>query len=120
MAEANWSRRLSIATAVLVTIGLGLRSFHYLRDPSVWHDEAVLMVNILSKSFGELFGPLDFNQAAPPLFLWIAKAGSQFTEDVEEHEVMNRAVVARRRHHDTGLLELPGIRFTFVAKRPFE
>jgi len=76
MAEANWPRKLSIGTAVLVTIGLGLRSFHYLRDPSVWHDEAMLMVNIMSKSFGELFGPLDFNQAAPPLFLWIARAVS--------------------------------------------
>ncbi len=60
-------------TAGLVLLGLALRLFHYLRNPSVWHDEAALVLNVLGKSFRELLGPLWFSEAAPPLFLWIEK-----------------------------------------------
>jgi hypothetical protein len=48
--------------------------YHYGRNPSVWHDEAALIVNVLGKSFWDLLGPLFFAEAAPPLFLWIEKA----------------------------------------------
>jgi hypothetical protein len=58
----------------LVALGLALRAWHFLRDPSVWHDEAALIVNVLGKSFGELLGPLLFAEAAPPLFLWVERA----------------------------------------------
>ncbi len=61
-------------TGCLVALGLGLRLFHYLRNPSMWHDEAALVLNILAKRFSELLGPLSFAEAAPPLFLWIEKA----------------------------------------------
>ena len=60
----------------LLVLGLGLRLYHYLREPSVWHDEAVLIVNVLDKGFLDLLGPLAFAEAAPPLFLWIEKAVS--------------------------------------------
>jgi hypothetical protein len=63
-----------LLTTLLVALGLGLRSWHYFRNPSVWHDEAALIVNVLGKSFGELLGPLFFAEAAPPLFLWLEKA----------------------------------------------
>jgi hypothetical protein len=53
---------------------LGLRLYHYLRNPSVWHDEAALVLNILGKGFAELLGPLFFCEAAPPLFLWVERA----------------------------------------------
>lgn len=59
-----------------VAIGLVLRFYHYLRDPSLWHDEAALVINVLDKSFAELLGPLRFSEAAPPLFLWVEKAVS--------------------------------------------
>ncbi|HVX64709.1 MAG TPA: glycosyltransferase family 39 protein [Pirellulales bacterium] len=58
----------------LVVLGAALRSYHYLRGPSLWHDEAALVVNVLEKSFRELLGPLLFSEAAPPLFLWLEKA----------------------------------------------
>jgi hypothetical protein len=61
-------------TGLLVTLGLFLRSYHYLRNPSVWHDEAALVVNVLQKDYRELLGPLTFSEAAPPLFLWIERA----------------------------------------------
>lgn len=66
-------KRLSWTAGVLV-LGLGLRLYHYLRDPSMWHDEAALALNVLGKGFRDLLGPLSFAEAAPPLFLWAEKA----------------------------------------------
>jgi hypothetical protein len=61
-------------TRLLVALGLALRLFHYLRNPSVWHDEAAVIVNVLERNFLELLGPLRFAEAAPPLFLWAERA----------------------------------------------
>jgi len=62
------------STLFLVLLGLGLRSYHYLRGPSLWHDEAAVILNVLDKSYSQLLGPLFFSEAAPPLFLWVEKA----------------------------------------------
>lgn len=59
---------------VIVLLGLGLRTFHYLRCPSVWHDEAALIVNVVELSYLEQLGPLLWHEAAPPLFLWVERA----------------------------------------------
>lgn len=59
---------------VTVALGLALRAFHYLRCPSVWHDEAALIVNVLELSFRDMLGPLLHSEAAPPLFLMIERA----------------------------------------------
>jgi hypothetical protein len=61
-----------------VAIGLMLRAFHYGRNPSVWHDEAAVIVNVLEKNFLQLLGPLRFSEAAPPLFLWLERAVQSF------------------------------------------
>src|SRR5262245_3299707 len=58
---------------LLVALGWALRLIHYLRDPSVWHDEAALIVNVLRHDFCELLGPPQWNEAAPPLFLWLER-----------------------------------------------
>jgi hypothetical protein len=55
-------------------LGLGLRTFYYLRDFPAWHDEAALVVNILFKGFADQLGPLLVTQAAPPGFLWLERA----------------------------------------------
>lgn len=55
---------------LFVVYGLGLRIFHYGRNPSMWHDEGALVMNALDKDYGALLGPLRFDEAAPPLFLW--------------------------------------------------
>jgi hypothetical protein len=60
--------------AVVVALGLGLRLYHYLRNPSMWHDEAALVLNVLNKDFLALLGPLTFSEAAPPAFLWMERA----------------------------------------------
>ncbi|HEX4795766.1 MAG TPA: glycosyltransferase family 39 protein [Humisphaera sp.] len=54
--------------AVLGLAGL-CRVWQYAADRSFWQDEALLVLNIRSKTAIELLGKLDNNQAAPPLFL---------------------------------------------------
>jgi hypothetical protein len=66
--------QLISSVAFLTTCGIALRLYHYLRDPAMWHDEAALVINALDKSFLELLGPLQFQEAAPPLFLWAERA----------------------------------------------
>lgn len=49
--------------------GIVCRVVQYLWDRSFWVDEASLVLNIRGKTASQLLGPLDFHQAAPPLFL---------------------------------------------------
>ncbi|MBX9679854.1 MAG: glycosyltransferase family 39 protein [Gemmataceae bacterium] len=74
-----WDRRafgVPLATwlVVFLTVGVMLRGGHYLRNDPVWHDEAALIVNVLEKSYAEIWGPRLFNETGPPLFLWLEKA----------------------------------------------
>lgn len=64
---AEWGLRLVIA------LGIVVRLHHYLVDRSLWLDEAMISLNIDLRSFAELAGSLDFNQAAPLGFLWLEK-----------------------------------------------
>ncbi len=50
-----------------------LRLIQYLNNRSLWYDEASLALNLLQRSYLELLAPLDYNQAAPPGFLWLEK-----------------------------------------------
>jgi hypothetical protein len=64
-------------------IGLVLRCGHFLRNPSVWHDEAALLINVISLDYRELLGSLHFAEAAPPLFLWLERTmGLLLGEDI--------------------------------------
>jgi hypothetical protein len=58
----------------IICLGVALRLRRYLQDRGVMHDEALLATNVLSKSFGQLFRPLDMgDQAAPVGFLILQK-----------------------------------------------
>lgn len=59
--------------ALLILVGSALRFRQYLFCRSLWLDEAMLAVNIASRSLVELLAPLDLNQNAPLLFLWISR-----------------------------------------------
>lgn len=63
--------RLSTGNWVVLMVGLGLvlRLIHFLRLPSVWHDEAAVLINVLQLDFRQMLGPLLVHEAAPPLFL---------------------------------------------------
>ncbi|MCB2179887.1 glycosyltransferase family 39 protein [bacterium] len=59
---------------VLSILGLGIRFFQFSSWRSLWLDEAMLARNIMDRSLFELlFQPLDYNQGAPILFLFIEK-----------------------------------------------
>ena len=62
-------------TAQWAAVGLGavLRLRQYLHGRPVWLDEAMLLNNILGRSFGELLAPLESDQTAPVPFLWAVK-----------------------------------------------
>jgi 4-amino-4-deoxy-L-arabinose transferase-like glycosyltransferase len=57
----------------LVVVGVSLRAAYYLINPSVSADEADLALNLMHRSYGDLFGRLYFDQAAPPGFLVLQK-----------------------------------------------
>jgi len=57
----------------LVGLGVLVRLVRYAADRSLWLDESYLVLNLKSRSYGQLLQTLDFNQAAPPGFLFIEK-----------------------------------------------
>jgi 4-amino-4-deoxy-L-arabinose transferase-like glycosyltransferase len=67
--SASWNRPV----LALVFLGAALRIALWLRQRSLWIDEARLGLNIASRSYLGLLAPLDYQQSAPPLFLWIEK-----------------------------------------------
>jgi len=72
--EETLQRHAGRIVTVLVILGLGLRTYHYVSDPPMWHDEAAQVVNVLEKSIPDFQGPLYYAEASPPLFMWQAKA----------------------------------------------
>lgn len=56
-------------------MGCALRLIHYLSNPSLWMDEALLALNIISRPLEMLLGlPLAFQQGAPPGFLILERS----------------------------------------------
>jgi 4-amino-4-deoxy-L-arabinose transferase-like glycosyltransferase len=72
---------MSKSLRLLTAFGLVLRLVHYLRNPSVWHDEAALIDNVLSLDFNQLLGALRWNEAAPVMFLWVERAIARLLGD---------------------------------------
>lgn len=58
----------------IVGVGIVIRVVRYAADRSLWLDESYLVLNLKSRSYGQLLQTLDFNQAAPPGFLFVEKA----------------------------------------------
>jgi hypothetical protein len=68
--NARHLRRLALA---LVVVGLTWRFSCYLLRFPIWGDEAMLLVNYLTKGYLDLLGPIDNCQVAPILFHWIER-----------------------------------------------
>ncbi len=70
---------LARSLGVAVLFGFICQWSQYLARTSLWYDEAALALNLVNKTYSALTGPLEFSQAAPPLFLVLEKlAGSSF------------------------------------------
>jgi hypothetical protein len=72
----NTRKIKSIEVSFIVGIcllGIILRIYFYVINRSLWLDEAMLALNIINRSFLELFKPLDYNQGAPIGFLILQK-----------------------------------------------
>ena len=58
---------------VAMIVGIALRIAEFRHDRPLWLDEAMLGLNIASRSFSELVKPLDYDQSAPLLYLWLER-----------------------------------------------
>jgi Dolichyl-phosphate-mannose-protein mannosyltransferase len=69
--------RSSATMLVLITaVGTVLRLAHYFGRPSLRLDEARLALNVATRSWAGLLRPLDYDQTAPPIYLWLEKAAT--------------------------------------------
>ena len=60
-----------------IAYGIIIRLAQYISNRSLWGDEAYIALNIVNRSYLELLQPLDYDQAAPPGFLWVEKVAVQ-------------------------------------------
>ena len=72
---------------ILLFLGAALRLRQYLSGRSLWADEAMLALNIVNRSFAQLFQPLDYDQGAPLGFLLVEKI---FNSILGRHELVLR------------------------------
>src|ERR1700730_13625855 len=70
-------RALRLWVSLAITLGALLRLALYLRNRSLWYDEALLALNILHRPFAGLFGTLDYHQGAPVGFLLLEKLATK-------------------------------------------
>lgn len=67
------NRCASLLPLAIVVLGLALRLRQFVVWRSLWIDEAMLALNVVSRSFADLLQPLDYNQGAPLGFLVLQK-----------------------------------------------
>lgn len=60
-----------------LVLGAALRVLRFAGWQSLYIDEARLALNIAGRSYGGLLGRLDYDQSAPPMFLWAEKLVTQ-------------------------------------------
>ncbi|HEY9176555.1 MAG TPA: glycosyltransferase family 39 protein [Flavipsychrobacter sp.] len=72
-ADTTLDRPMRAFAIILLVAGALLRLYIYLQNRDLIIDEANVARNIYERGFIALLQPLDYEQYAPPLFLWITK-----------------------------------------------
>ena len=65
----GWSR----LTLVVIVVGVAARVARWLDQRPLWLDEAMLAINVASRSWSTLLGDLDYAQVGPPGFLLLER-----------------------------------------------
>jgi len=65
---------LKIFAYCIIAFGIIIRIIVYLQNRDLFIDEANLARNIYERGYMELLRPLNYEQYAPPIFLWILKS----------------------------------------------
>ena len=68
-----WSSRARTVTVVILLLGALLRVAMFLADDSLWHDEAMLAINLVERDYAGLAEPLHYGQVAPIGYLMAEK-----------------------------------------------
>lgn len=68
--EATRAARRAWLLAAVLGVGALIRLVEYFAHPALSVDEAMLALNVATRSYAGLLHPLDYGQTAPPLFLW--------------------------------------------------
>src|SRR5262245_29258213 len=68
--EQSHARALRRFALIVLFIGLAFRLIRYLLALPFYGDEAMLMVNYLTRDYQDIFGPIDNCQIAPLMFHW--------------------------------------------------
>lgn len=70
--------------ALLIAIaGISLRVLYYSYARPFWNDESALAINLVNRSFSELWLPLDYEQFTPPLYACFCKLCALFIQNKE-------------------------------------
>lgn len=69
--QCNNEVRCKLLCFGLIFVGIILRYYHYIMNRSLWVDEAMVALNIISSSFTDLMKPLQHGQLKPIGFLFI-------------------------------------------------
>jgi hypothetical protein len=65
--------RMKVALALVLGVGIGLRLLIFCNRHSFGIDEARLALSIAARSYANLLPPLEHDQSAPLLFLWVER-----------------------------------------------
>lgn len=72
-ADNKTDSRIRILVFAMLLAGVALRLYIYLQNRDLIIDEANVARNIYERGFVALLQPLDYQQYAPPVFLWMTK-----------------------------------------------
>ena len=64
------------AASALIGLAAVLRIALWIQERSLWIDEARLSLNVASRPYFDLLPPLDYNQSAPLLYLWLQRSAT--------------------------------------------